>query len=108
MRSDPDLPSDEPMEWLLQEDATGSLEEAPGLPTAQDALIVPIETFYLVGIRLNGRAETPDFYTFLFEQGGETRPLLSEGQVVVFTHLQLAETALGAAGIVARFRSLNV
>jgi hypothetical protein len=72
------------------------------------APIVPIETFYPVGIRLNGRSETPDLYTFLFEQGGETRPLLHEGQVVLFTHLSLAETALNAAGIVARFRSLSL
>ncbi len=64
-----------------------------------------ITDFYLTGIRTDGRSELPNFYTFLLGQEGEMRPLLAEGQVILFTHPDLAVTALRAAGIEAQFRS---
>jgi hypothetical protein len=68
----------------------------------------PIEDFYLTGIRTDGRSEAPNFYTFLIAQGGQLFPLTAEGQVILFTHLDLASAALRHAGIEAEFRSLGL
>ena len=64
-------------------------------------------TFYLTGLRLDGRRDRPDLYTFLIEQGGQMRPLLSDGQVIFFTELSLAQTALRAANIEVEFKTLS-
>ncbi len=73
---------------------------------ADDAPPVPA-TFYLTGLRLNGRRDRPDFYTFLIEQDGPMLPLLAEGQVIFFTDLSLAQTALRAGGINVEFKTLS-
>lgn len=68
----------------------------------------PITDFYLTGLRTDGRSETPNFYTFLLEQEGQLHPLIGDGQVVFFTHLDLASDALRSAGIEAQFRRLTL
>ncbi len=73
--------------------------------------LLPVQdptTFYLTALRLNGRSETPDFYTFLLETNGEMSPLIADGQVILFTHIDLAERALGIAGISAEFKTLSL
>jgi len=83
--------------------------ETTGETATKEKIISPEPTtFYLTALRLNGRSETPDFYTFLLETGGEMRPLIADGQVIFFTHIDLAEGALGAAGIVAEFKTLSL
>ena len=77
------------------------------LPTQETA------TFYLTGIRLDGRHDRPNLYTFLIEQGGieqESRmlPLIHDGQIILFTDLALAQPALKAAHIDVEFRSLSL
>jgi hypothetical protein len=64
-------------------------------------------TFYLTGLRVDGRRDRPDFYTFLIEQGGQMLPLVHDGQVILFTNLSLAPEALVMAGIEVEFRSLS-
>ena len=67
-----------------------------------------IEDFYLTGLRTDSRSETPNFYTFLVAQGGQLLPLVANGQIVLFTHLDLASIALSRAGIDAEFRALSL
>ena len=67
-----------------------------------------IEEFYLTGLRTDGNSETPNFYTFLLAQDGQLLPLVTGGQVVLFTHLDLASVALRQAGIDAEFRALGL
>ena len=76
--------------------------------TAFDAPVQETATFYLTGLRVDGRNDRPDLYTFLIEQGGQMLPLLHDGQVIFFTHLSLAETALKTAGIVVAFKSVSL
>ncbi len=73
---------------------------------ANDAPPLPA-TFYLTGLRLDGRRDRPDFYTFLIEQNGPMLPLLADGQVIFFTDLSLAQTALRAGGINVEFKTLS-
>jgi hypothetical protein len=67
-----------------------------------------IEEFYLTGLRTDGRSDTPNFFTFLIAQGGNLLPLTADGQVILFTHLDLASDALRQGGIEAEFRSLTL
>ena len=64
----------------LQSDAGASYESAR-LDTAQEGNMETEEqsTFYLTGLRLDGRRDRPDFYTFLIEQNGEMLPLPRAG-----------------------------
>lgn len=68
----------------------------------------PITEFYLTGLRTDGRSEIPNFFTFLLEQEGQLHPLLADGQIVLFTHLDLVSEALQAAGIEAQFHDLTL
>ena len=65
-------------------------------------------SFYLMGLRLDGRSEEPNFYTFLIEQGGQMFPLAVEKQVIFFTRPDMASRALNLAGMDVEFRSLAV
>lgn len=80
-------------------------------------------TFYLTGIRLDGRHDRPNLYTFLIEQSGTEQngteqngikqeslmlPLIHDGQIILFTDLALAQTALKAAHIDVEFRNLSL
>ena len=65
-------------------------------------------TFYLTGLRLDGRRDRPDFFTFLIEQNGQMLPLIADGQIILFTDVSQAQTALNAAGIEAEFRELSL
>ncbi len=65
-------------------------------------------TFFLTGLRLDGRRDRPDFFTFLIEQDGQMLPLIADGQVILFTDIRLAQTALNAANIAAEFRELSL
>lgn len=76
--------------------------------TAFDSPVQETATFYLTGLRVDGRNDRPDLYTFLIEQGGQMLPLLHDGQVIFFTHLSLAETALKKAGIAVAFKSVSL
>jgi hypothetical protein len=68
----------------------------------------PIEEFYLTGLRIDGRNDRPNFFTFLIAQEGNLLPLTADGQVILFTHLDLASDALRCAGIEAQFRELTL
>lgn len=68
----------------------------------------PITEFYLVGLRLDGLSERPDFYTFLLEHDKRLKPLSAHGRILMFTHVDLAEQALHEAGIEVQFRSIGV
>jgi hypothetical protein len=67
-----------------------------------------IDEFYLTGLRTDGRNDAPNFFTFLISQEGKLFPLTAEGQVILFTHLDLAGAALRHAGIDAEFRKLTM
>ncbi len=65
-------------------------------------------TFFLTGLRLDGRRDRPDFFTFLIEQDGQMQPLIADGQVVLFADISLAQTALKLANIQAEFKELSL
>ncbi len=65
---------------------------------------VPVEMFYLMGLRLNGKREVPDFYTFLLEQDGMLQPLIADGQIVLFRELDQYAAALTLAQIEVDFK----
>ncbi len=61
------------------------------------------EELVLVGFRVDGQHDGPQFYTVLAVGGDNERPIASDGRLVFFTRLQLAAKALaldpGMAGI---------
>ncbi len=64
-----------------------------------------VEMFYLMGLRINGKREVPDFYTFLLEQNGVLHPLVADGQIVLFRKVELYREALQLAGIDVEFKA---
>ncbi len=57
-----------------------------------------------MGLRINGKRDTPDFFTFLLEQNGVLRPLVADGQIVLFRNCDQYEDALALAGIDVAFK----
>lgn len=91
-----------PLSLTMPEDQNKNFE-APTNATMPEGA-----TFYLTGLRLDGRRDRPDFFTFLIEQNGQMLPLIAEGQVLLFTDVRFAQTALAAAGIQVEFRELSL
>ena len=69
----------------IQPDANSSDALHP-VERASDSMAQETSTFYLTGLRVDGRNDRPDLYTFLIEQGGQMLPLIHDGQVIFFTH----------------------
>ena len=90
----------------IQPDANSSDALHP-VERASDSMAQETSTFYLTGLRVDGRNDRPDLYTFLIEQGGQMLTLIHDGQVIFFTHLSLAETALKTARIAVAFKSVS-
>lgn len=54
----------------------------------------PHEELVLVGFRVDGQHDGPQFFTLLAVGGDNERPLTDAGRILFFPHLQLAEKAL--------------
>ncbi|MGB8890375.1 MAG: hypothetical protein WCC87_26855 [Candidatus Korobacteraceae bacterium] len=54
----------------------------------------PHEELVLVGFRVDGHHDGPQFYTLLAVGGDNERPLTADGRLVFFTRLELAAKAL--------------
>ena len=52
------------------------------------------EELVLVGLRLDGQHDGPQFYTLLAVGGDNERPIVAEGRILFFTHPNLAPKAL--------------
>ena len=68
--------------------------------TLQDAFTSPVnkEELWLFGFRIDPDRESPDVYTLILH-GDKDRPLVADGQIVFFSRLELASSALNLGGI---------
>jgi hypothetical protein len=64
------------------------------LPILQSQARKPHEELVLIGFRLDGQHDGPQFYTLLAVGGDNERPIMSEGHVVFFTRIELAAKAM--------------
>jgi|SRR5579863_3306642 len=67
------------------------MSKLPIFPTPQPQ---QHEELIMVGFRVNGDAEGPQFYTMLAVGGDNERPLTADGLILFFTHQNLAESTL--------------
>ena len=66
------------------------MSELPVLPSHQQ----PHQELMLVGFRLNGEHDGPEFYTLLSVGGDNERPITAGGRLLFFTRPELAAKAL--------------
>lgn len=69
------------------------------LPAAE----VTINSFYLMGIRIDGTRPDPDFYTYMLDIEGEVHPLLNDGKIHLFEDIHLGVSVLHSLDIMAEF-----
>ena len=77
------------------------LEKSVLLPAAD----VIINSFYLMGIRIDGSRPDPDFYTYMLDIEGDVHPLLHEGRIHLFEDIQQGVSVLHSLNIMAEFPS---